>query len=115
MSNQPELGRVPNWDLPDRMRKGLRHSGVSVQAMAEYLEVSRNTVGNWINGHTSPPATALRLWALRCGVPYEWLKTGQTPDGDDPSTESGTTHQYPSNVVALGVRPIPALLDRDAA
>jgi hypothetical protein len=39
---------VPAWDLADRLRKTLRESGVGVQEMADYLEVSRNTVSAWI-------------------------------------------------------------------
>lgn len=46
----PDLG----FDLADRMRKALRVSGVTVQQMADYLGVSRNTVSTWINGHIVP-------------------------------------------------------------
>jgi hypothetical protein len=35
--------------------------------------VSRSTVSSWINSHHHPGTPILRLWALRCGVPYEWL------------------------------------------
>ena len=67
--------QTPAWDLADRMRKALRHSRVGVQEMADYLGVSRASVGTWINGHNRPSKPALRLWALRCGVSYEWLVT----------------------------------------
>src|SRR5712664_1096210 len=73
-NNQVEV--VPVWDLPDRMRKALRHAGVEVQEMAEYLDVSRSTVSNWINGRIGPSTQTLRLWAMRTGVPYAWLKDG---------------------------------------
>ena len=66
--------RVPEWDLADRMRKSLREADIGVTEMAAYLEVGRNTVGTWINGHNRPSTATLRLWALRCGVPYEWLR-----------------------------------------
>ncbi len=79
---------IPRWDVADRMRKSLRDAGVGVQEMADYLEVSRNTVGNWINGHIPPSAQTLRLWSLRCGVPLEWLRTGDDPTG------SPATRQY---------------------
>jgi transcriptional regulator with XRE-family HTH domain len=68
---------VPDWDLADRMRKALRVSGVSAIEMSAYLGVSRNTISNWINGHTPPPTMSVRLWALRTGVPYEWLRGGE--------------------------------------
>lgn len=64
---------IPEWDLADRMRKALRHSGTGVTEMADYLGVARNTVSNWINGHSDPRLQTLRLWAIRTGVTYEWL------------------------------------------
>jgi len=62
------------------MRKALQHSDVSVQEMASYLGVTRNTVGNWTNGRTGPGTQTMRLWALRTGVPLEWLLTGAIPE-----------------------------------
>lgn len=70
---------VPEFDLADRMRKALRQSGVSVQEMADYLDVVRGTVGNWINGRRPPSKQSLRLWALRTGVDFNWLETGESP------------------------------------
>ena len=67
---------VPEWDLADRMRKALRESDIGVQEMADYLGVARNTVSTWINGRIEPSIQTLRLWAMRCGVPYEWLVGG---------------------------------------
>jgi len=70
-------------DLGDRLRKSLRVSGISVQEMAEYLEVERSTPGRWMAGHNAPSAAALRLWALRTGVPFTWLRDGTLPVSDD--------------------------------
>ena len=67
---------VPEWDVADRMRKALRHAAISVADMADYLGVSRKSVGNWIGGRTDPSVQTMRLWALRCGVDYEWLRSG---------------------------------------
>lgn len=79
MSAQPASAPgIPPWDLADRMRKALRHSDLGVQGMAEYLDVSRAAVGTWINGRIQPRTQTLRLWALRCGVSYEWLTSGDT-------------------------------------
>jgi transcriptional regulator with XRE-family HTH domain len=49
--------------------------------MAAYLDVSRTSVSNWINGRIEPSTQTLRLWALRCGIDYEWLTTGQPGPG----------------------------------
>lgn len=70
--------------MADRMRKSLREAHLNVATMADYLDVSRNTVGNWINGHTRPPGAALRLWAMRCGVKFEWLRDGIDTPGPTP-------------------------------
>ena len=77
MAQQPV--EVPQWDVADRMRKALREADISVQDMAEYLGVGRNTVSTWINGRIHPSVQTLRLWSLRCGVPYEWLTDEKSP------------------------------------
>lgn len=79
---------VPEWDLADRMRKALRASGIGVQDIADYLGVARNTVSTWINGRIVPSVQTQRLWALRCGVPYEWLHTGVSA-GRGPAPAAG--------------------------
>lgn len=71
------------------MRKALRTSGVSAQQMADYLDVSRNTISNWINGRVTPSTQSVRLWAIRTGVPYEWLQNGVQPP---PLTTPGYSH-----------------------
>src|SRR5687768_1609876 len=81
MTSDPGV-RVPSWDLADRMRKSLREADLGVQAMADYLDVARNTVSTWINGHITPSKQTLRLWSLRCGVPLEWLEHGIEDSGD---------------------------------
>ena len=78
--------KVPDFDVADRMRKSLRTASLSVQAIADYLEVSRNTVSGWINGRVKPSVQTQRLWAMRTGVPYEWLRYGILPP------ESARTH-----------------------
>lgn len=84
MSTDTEALRAPAFDLADRMRKALRVAGISVQEMADYLDVGRNTVGRYINGHTDPSGAVVRLWALRTGVSYAWLRDGESPRQDGP-------------------------------
>jgi transcriptional regulator with XRE-family HTH domain len=76
-----EPGIDLGWDLADRLRKALRVSGIGVQEMAEELELDRNTVGRYINGHTAPARPTLIVWAMRTGVPVEWLVNGDEPQG----------------------------------
>ncbi|WP_408636117.1 helix-turn-helix domain-containing protein [Nocardioides baekrokdamisoli] len=73
------LGADLQWDLADRLRKALRVSGVGVQEMADELEVERNTVGRYINGRGVPNRATLVVWALKTGVPIEWLTNAESP------------------------------------
>ena len=91
MSENPV--HVPRWDLADRMRKSLRDADLGVQDMADYLEVRRNTVSNWINGHNPPSAQTLRLWAMRCGVPLKWLRDGDPFDVETPTIPPTTDRE----------------------
>jgi transcriptional regulator with XRE-family HTH domain len=79
MSEQPAAPTVPSWDLADRMRKALRHAGLGVAEIADYLDVSRTSVSNWINGRVMPSTQTLRLWSLRTGVPFDWLRGDDGP------------------------------------
>lgn len=84
MTTAHDIYMVLEFDLADRMRKALRISGMGVSEMAEYLGVARNTVSTWINGKIRPSTQTLRLWALRTGVPYEWLLNGDAPHRNNP-------------------------------
>jgi len=77
--------------MSDRMRKALKTAGVSVKEMADYLGVARETISTWINGRHEPSKAHVMLWALRTGVPYEWIATGCTPRDLNPEpTDLGT-------------------------
>ena len=67
------IGRIPQWDVADRLRKALREAHMSTEEMADYLDVSRRSIGNWLSGRIKPSTRTMRLWALRTGVQYEWL------------------------------------------
>lgn len=67
---------MPIWDVADRLRKALRHSGIGAGEMAEYLGVTIGTVSRWINGKNDPNTQTLRLWSQRTGVSYDWLVNG---------------------------------------
>jgi len=69
----PMTERVPEWDLADRMRKALRESPYGAGEIAAYLGVNRTTVSLWLSGKIKPRTSTLRLWAMRTGVPFEWL------------------------------------------
>lgn len=78
---------VPEWTKGDRLAKALHFAGIGIAEMADYLGVSRNTVGNYVNDRTRVPKPVLTLWAMRTGVPFEWLESGERqgprPGGPD--------------------------------
>lgn len=91
MSQAPAAGNAaPEWDLADRLVKALRVGDVGKGEMAEHLGVNPNTVGNYVSGRTKPSRAVLRVWAMRCGVPLEWLLTGQVDSSDGPPTSGNS-------------------------
>jgi transcriptional regulator with XRE-family HTH domain len=88
------------------MRRALKVSGVGVQEMADYLGVSRASVGAWVNDRQAPKVQTLRLWAIRTGAPYEWLRTGKAkaPRPSDGGGAMGVSNLYKNagQVLQLG-------------
>jgi transcriptional regulator with XRE-family HTH domain len=84
------VGAVPVWTEGDRLGKALDHAGIRHQEMADYLGLSRNTIGNYIHGRVAIDKRTRMLWAMRTGVPPEWLEHGEAPGG--PSTDPGRDH-----------------------
>lgn len=99
------MGADLSFDIADRMRKALRVSGVGVQEMADYLDVARNTVGTWINGKVVPSTQTVRLFAIRTGVPFAWIKDGKLDNGpsdpDDGNTQGGEVLLSKPTVITL--------------
>jgi transcriptional regulator with XRE-family HTH domain len=87
--DENDMDGALQWDRVDRLHKSLRVSGVKVQAMADLLEVSRNTIGNWLSGRTKPSPSNMKIWAQKTGVRYEWLRDGKLPGeaGNDDQAE----------------------------
>lgn len=77
----------PEFDLSDRIRKAMRHAGYDYRGLADRIEVSKSSIGNWVNGATTPRRRDLRLLAEACNVDLEWLMFGY--DGGD-GVNSGT-------------------------
>ena len=68
-----------SFTMADRMRKALTWANLKPYEVAERLQVSRNTVGNWINGRNEPRRRDLKAFALLTGYPVQWLETGIAP------------------------------------
>lgn len=83
MTNAPDGGRVPHFEMRHRLALALEHADLSVNDIAEELGVHRNTIGRYLSGKHLPRAVLI-AWALRTGVPLRWLEAGEMDhDGDD--------------------------------
>jgi DNA-binding XRE family transcriptional regulator len=82
MSYAPsQRSNVPEWTLGDRLAKSRRHIGMQRDEMADYLGVSAPTVSNYENDKREPSLHVVTKWAVRCGVDFAWLATGDTAAG----------------------------------
>lgn len=70
--------RVPEWTLGDRLRKARENAGLEQLELAQDIGISRNTVANYEHGKTKARRPVILAWAVRTGVPVEWLWTGST-------------------------------------
>jgi transcriptional regulator with XRE-family HTH domain len=61
------------------MRKARRMAGLSHSDMAEALGVSEGSVSRFENDLQPPRLAYLLAWAMRCGVPLDWLRYGDSP------------------------------------
>lgn len=89
MSQSPLPADVPTWTVGDRLGKALRHADISVAEMAEYLGLSRNSVGAYINDRQAPKRQTLLLWAMKTGASLEWLETGEGGPSTPPQPPRG--------------------------
>jgi transcriptional regulator with XRE-family HTH domain len=75
VEEETEVGRRrPTPGLTHRMALALEVSGVSVNQMADELEVSRQTVSGWLHHRSRPSVASLKLWAQVTGVDEDWLR-----------------------------------------
>ncbi|WP_233568398.1 helix-turn-helix domain-containing protein [Frigoribacterium sp. PhB118] len=95
MMTLPQNGRIPRFDLADRLRKARETAEVSQDEMAEQIGVSRRSIVRYEGGATVP-RSALLLWSMRTGVPMEWLLNGEAP----PTGDGGGAGVHP-----LGLEP----------
>lgn len=107
-------GGVPELTLGWRMKMALGHD-MTVQEMADELGMSRGQISRYLNDKGIPKRAVLLAWALRCGVPFEWLAYGsvkQTPpdDGGSVNGESESACTRSPQVIHLFGAPVDALV-----
>ena len=69
------------WTLGDRLRKARDAAGLNQDQLADELGISRRSITNYERGQATPIRSILIVWAMRCGVPFEWLADGTHPGG----------------------------------
>lgn len=102
MSNAQRIdaGTFPfAFDLGDRLDKAMRVAGLNIDDMAEALDVSRGTIGNYRSGRTEPSKLQIKEWAVRTGAPVEWLLYGAEPSM--PTEPNKRTSDYKAAVAPV--------------
>lgn len=76
MANTDALGGTAlEWDLGDRLHKALRIADLNVSEISAALGISRTTATKYLAGEVTRPKPAILMaWAMKTGVPYEWLR-----------------------------------------
>lgn len=87
-TQQTASGGAPQFQLKHRLSLAMEIADVDRDTIASELGVHKNTVANYLRGETRPSRSVLRVWALRCGVPFEWLETGRHAGEGDPGQET---------------------------
>jgi transcriptional regulator with XRE-family HTH domain len=114
--NRPAL--VPDWTLGWRLQRALSHAGISVQEIADVLQVSRTTISRWINDKGAPPRPIyVKEWSLKCGVDYGWLATGEEPEENISAARATDGHHVKMSCSsrAVGLAPVILLSPVNAA
>lgn len=75
-------GTIPDLTRGWRLRMSLEAAGMTVQEIADYLGVERATPSRWMHDKGPVARGHLIAWAIRTGVPLQWLETGEIPSPD---------------------------------
>lgn len=88
MTSAYNQGAIPPIEVRHRLRIAREYAGLEQAELALIMSVTRSTISNAENGRGTPQRTTINLWALACGVPAEWIRTGKPPQ-DNPDPTSG--------------------------
>lgn len=90
MTSAYNQGQVPDFQMRHRLQLAREHAGYDRDQLATAMEVSRNSIYNAESGRVTPRKIMLNAWALACGVPVDWIITGQPPqNGGGPTSGLG--------------------------
>jgi transcriptional regulator with XRE-family HTH domain len=106
-------GPIPQFTMGDRLRKARELAGVESGDFADEIGVSRNTITNYERDKVRPRKIVLNAWALRTGVPLQWLLTGTAPasppEGDAAEAVDTSCARRDSNPQPSGLEPFKLL------
>lgn len=83
MSEHATTGNIPTFQQRHRLGLALESADITTDEIAVEIGKSVTTVRNYLAGRTTPGRATLIAWALRCGVPFEWLEHGIESNGPD--------------------------------
>lgn len=79
MTTYATAGQVPQWTVGDRLRKARTTTGLTAKAFADEIGISTKTALDAESDKRAPRRITLLAYAMRSGVPVEWLETGNAP------------------------------------
>ena len=82
---------IPEFTLGDRLRKARELTGLSVRRFAEEIGVSHGTITNAEGDRRAVRPITIKAYAMKTGVPFEWLATGVMPNGPEDGPDGGST------------------------
>ena len=74
---------------PVRLESVMEDRWLSVDEIAAYLGIKRDTVYKWISEKQMPAHRMGRLWKFRKDEVDEWVKTGGAGDNEQGQTSDG--------------------------
>lgn len=83
MSTDQGTQVIPQWTLGDRLRKARQETGLTVREFADEIGVSAKTITDAEGDRRTSRKILLNAYAMRTGVPREWLETGQVTSPDN--------------------------------
>ena len=70
-------------------------------ALADFAQVTKVTVGNWINKNTMPSSEALTALRKEFGINPDWVRTGEEPMLLPPESPKELQHYIDQNLESL--------------
>ena len=81
MNYAVEGNRIPSFTIGDRLRKARESAGMSQEELAEDVGISRRSLVRYERDEMIKKSVIL-LYAMRTGVPVEWIETGECTPRD---------------------------------